>query len=125
MKGKVPVFSLPGNPVSSLLTFEEFVRPALLRMMGHQAVFRPLFKGVLAEEVHKKAGKTNLLRVKVTRAGDLFALNSAGNQQTGMQRTLLAADAVGILAADRVHYKEGETIDFHFLHDSAMLLEWN
>ena len=42
VRGRTPVFSLPGNPVSSLLTFEQFVRPALLRMMGHRRVFRPL-----------------------------------------------------------------------------------
>ena len=37
-----PVFSLPGNPVSTLLTFDQFVRPALLRMMGHRDVLQPL-----------------------------------------------------------------------------------
>jgi molybdopterin molybdotransferase len=123
MKGAKPVFALPGNPVSSLLTFEEFVRPALLKMMGHRAVFRPHFKGVLGETVRKKAGKANLLRIKVSREGELFRVGSAGVQQTGLQRTLLAADAVGILPADRTLFNQGEEIVFHFLHDSALLQE--
>ena len=52
-KDGVPVFSLPGNPVSALITFEAFVRPALLRMMGRKRVLRPLVKATLAAEVRK------------------------------------------------------------------------
>jgi len=122
VKGCVPVFSLPGNPVSSLLTFEEFARPALLRMMGHAAVFRPLFKGVLAEDVSKKEGKSSLVRLKVHRDGALFRLTSAGNQQTGLQRTLLNADAVALLPAESTLFRKGEEIAFHFLHEWSMLV---
>lgn len=122
MKGEIPVFSLPGNPVSSMLTFEEFARPALLRMMGHQAVFRPLFKGVLQEDVSKKEGKSGIVRLKVQRDGDLFLLKSAGNQQTGIQRTLLHADAVAILLSEKTLFRKGELIDFHFLHDMSMMI---
>jgi len=121
LEGDKPVFSLPGNPVSSLLTFEELVRPALLRMMGHAAVLRPHFKGVLEEDVSKKGGKANLLRVKARKDGDVFSLSSAGNQQTGIQRTLLHADAVCILPSEATLLKKGELVDFHFLHDSALM----
>jgi len=121
MKGNVPVFALPGNPVSSMLTFEEFARPALLKMMGYSAVFRPLFKGILAEDVSKKEGKASIVRLKVQRDGDIFKLKSAGNQQTGLQRTLLNADALAVLPAARTTFLKGETIDFHFLHDLSML----
>jgi len=123
MKGDIPVFSLPGNPVSSLLTFEAFARPALLRMMGHSAVFRPLFKGVLAEDVSKKEGKSAIVRLKVQRDGDVIRLKSAGNQQTGLQRTLLFADAVAVLPAERTIFRKGESIDFHFLHEWSLLME--
>jgi len=119
LKGDKPVFSLPGNPVSSLLTFEELVRPALLRMMGHAAVLRPYFKGVLEEDVEKKAGKAALFRARVWKDGDVFRLSSAGNQQTGMQRTLLHANAVCLLPSEMNLLKKGELIDFHFLHDSC------
>ncbi len=122
LKGYTPVFSLPGNPVSSMLTFEELVRPALLRMMGHTAVLRPHFKGILAEDVHKKEGKATLLRVKICKEGDTFRISSAGNQQTGIQRTLLHADAVCLLPSEVTLLKKGESVDFHFLHDSAMMM---
>jgi len=122
LKGDKPVFSLPGNPVSSLLTFEELVRPALLRMMGHTAVLRPRFKGVLEEDVEKKAGKATLLRVRVRKDGDVFRLSSAGNQQTGMQRTLLLADAVCLLPSEATLLNKGELLEFHFLHDSSLMM---
>jgi len=105
-----------------MLTFEEFARPALLRMMGHSAVFRPLFKGVLDEDISKKEGKSAVVRLKVKRDGDVYRLQSAGNQQTGLQRTLLHADAVALLPAESTILRKGESIDFHFLHEWAMLM---
>ncbi|MDO8562614.1 MAG: molybdopterin molybdotransferase MoeA [Candidatus Limnocylindria bacterium] len=53
---RTPIFGLPGNPVSALLTFELFVRPALLRMAGRTSVHRPRARAVLVEDVEKPAG---------------------------------------------------------------------
>jgi len=77
---------------------------------------------VLEEDVAKKAGKATLFRVKVRKDGDVFRLSSAGNQQTGMQRTLLLADAVCLLPSETTLLKKGELIDFHFLHDSSLMM---
>ena len=49
IQGK-PVFGLPGNPVSSMVSFEQFVRPALLKMMGHRQIFRPCIEAMLNED---------------------------------------------------------------------------
>ncbi len=65
MKEGKPVFSLPGNPVSTMITFEELVRPALLRMMGHRRVIKPYVQATLRAEVRKKAGKVHFLRVRI------------------------------------------------------------
>lgn len=56
MKGETPVFSLPGNPVSTLLTFEEYVRPALLKMMGHRRPVRPFFESYPLRRGAEEAG---------------------------------------------------------------------
>jgi molybdopterin molybdotransferase len=58
-----PVFSLPGNPVSAMITFEEMVRPALLKMMGHQKVLRPLVNAILREDIVNKSGRVFFSRV--------------------------------------------------------------
>src|SRR5512139_955888 len=59
------VFALPGNPVSSLITFEVFVRPAIRKMTGHACPVKPAVKASLAGPVAKKAGKTQLFRVTI------------------------------------------------------------
>src|SRR5262249_22882362 len=53
---RVPIFGLPGNPVSALLTFELFVRPALLRMSGRSKLQRPRAKALLLDDVEKPKG---------------------------------------------------------------------
>ena len=106
-----PVFSLPGNPVSALITFEAFVRPALLRMMGRKRVVRPLVKAILTGEVRKKPGKVHFLRVGIeVRDGEYFA-TSAGDQNTGILRTMVLADALAVLPADRTSFAAGEKVD--------------
>jgi molybdopterin molybdotransferase len=116
MCGNVPVFSLPGNPVSTMITFEEFVRPALLKMMGYSEVFKPLFSGRLLSPVKKKPGRLQLLRVIVgsTAEGQL-TLVSAGDQNTGIMRTMSAAQGIAYLEEDAGNYECGDIVQFHLL----------
>jgi molybdopterin molybdotransferase len=115
MKDGKPIFSLPGNPVSTMMTFEEFVRPALLKMMGHKRVIKPFLSAVLQDEVRKKAGKTNLLRVRLRIADGKYLAYSSGNQNTGMLKTMLLADAIAVLPAKRTLFSRGDEVDVHIL----------
>jgi molybdopterin molybdotransferase len=113
-QGKV-VFALPGNPVSSMLTFEEFVAPALLKMMGHRECVKPLFPAELQGEVRKKAGVTQLLRVRLEHANGKCQAWSAGKQETGLVKTLMEADAIAVLAAESEVIERGEEVLVHLL----------
>jgi molybdopterin molybdotransferase len=62
---RTPVFGLPGNPVSALVSFEAFVRPALRRMIGAPVVTRPLISAITAEELRSPAEKRSFLRVRL------------------------------------------------------------
>jgi molybdopterin molybdotransferase len=110
-----PVFSLPGNPVSAMITFEEMVRPALLKMMGHRKVVKPLVTATLQEEMRKKSGRVFFSRVRLERVNSKFLASNAGNQDTGFVQTLLHADALAVLPADRVSFAAGEEINVHIL----------
>ena len=67
----MPVFGLPGNPVSSLVSFEMFARPALRRMMGHQRLARPSVVAVTDTDLRRRAdGKIHLVRVIADYAAD-------------------------------------------------------
>jgi molybdopterin biosynthesis enzyme len=67
----VPVFGLPGNPVSSLVSFEMFARPALRRMMGHTRLARPSVVAIADADMRRRAdGKIHLVRVVADYADD-------------------------------------------------------
>jgi len=110
-----PVFALPGNPVSSMLTFEEFVAPALLKMMGHRQSVKPLFAAVLQTELRKNKGQTHLVRVKLEYSDGKYLAWSAGKQDTGLLKTMLEANAIAVLPAERELFEAGEEIQVHLL----------
>lgn len=115
MMGGIPVFSLPGKPVSTMMTFEEFVRPALLRLMGHRRVARPQLRAVLREAVTKKPGRIKYLRVRVELENGRYFAVTAGDQSTSMLRTMITANAVAVLSAERSEIAAGEEVDMHFI----------
>jgi molybdopterin molybdotransferase len=115
MKEGKPVFALPGNPVSSMLTFAEFAAPALLKLMGHREIVKPLFPAVLQSDLRKKKGQTALVRVKLECSQGRYMAWSAGKQDTGLVRTMMEANAVAVLPADRESFAAGEDVQVHLL----------
>jgi molybdopterin molybdotransferase len=123
VKDGKPVFSLPGNPVSTMIMFEEFVRPALLKMMGHKRVLKPFLRAILQNEVKKKPGKINFLRVRLRREKDQYLAYSSGDQNTGILKTMLKADAIAKLPAERTSFSPGEELEIHLLSGNVEMLE--
>ncbi len=115
LKESTPVFSLPGNPVSSMVTFEEFVRPALLKMMGHQHVIKPFIKAVMKEAIKKKLGRVQFLRVRIAKNGEHLLATSSGDQNTGILSTLLRSNGIAVLPADREQIQAGEEVNIHLI----------
>lgn len=116
LAGRTPVFSLPGNPVSSLVTFEVFVRPALRKMTGSLRPLKTPVKAILAGPVRKKPGKTQFLRVMIAPGEDGYFARAAGDQNTGILRTLVLADAIAVLPAERTEFAAGEKVDVLLLY---------
>lgn len=118
-----PVFSLPGNPVSSLLTFEEFVRPALLKMMGFRRVLRPLVTATLREGIKKKPGRVNFLRVALEEKDGEYIAWSPGNQETGYLKTLLLADGIAVIPKETEELKAGDRVEVQVIAGDGGLVE--
>jgi molybdopterin molybdotransferase len=116
LAGRKPVFSLPGNPVSSLITFETFVRPALRKMTGSRHPVKAPVKATLAEPVKKKTGKTQFLRVRIESGEEGYVARTAGDQNTGILRTLLLADGIAVLPRERTDFAAGEKVDVLLLY---------
>lgn len=121
VKGAVPVFSLPGNPVATLVTFEEFVRPALLKMLGQKQILKPLLRARLQEPARKKPGRAQFLRVRVQEENGVLIATSSGDQNTGILRTSLLANGIAILPAEHGDFAAGDEVEIHLLGRDA---EW-
>lgn len=115
LAGNKPVFALPGNPVSTSLSFELYVRPALRKMMGHLRLFRPTVHAVLTEDINKKAGRRNFIRGVVTRKGETLYAATTGAQGSGILRSMSAANGIIVLPEDTDHAKVGETVEVYLL----------
>jgi molybdopterin molybdotransferase len=93
-------FGLPGNPVSSLVSFELFVRPALLAMQGAREVQRPRAEVVLVRPARKQPGRAYYLRAALSRRGDVLEADLHGKQGSSMMSSLVGVDALVELAAE-------------------------
>ena len=97
--GGTPVFGLPGNPVSSLVSFELFARPALRQMTGHRELLRPEVPAVADEPlVRRPDGKLHLVRVLATVDDEgRVHVRSSGGQGSHLLRAMALANALALL----------------------------
>ena len=123
MKKTTPVFSLPGKPMSTMVTFEEFVRPALLRMMGHRRVIRPYVTARLRVDIHKKPGRVHCQSVRVEVESGRYIVISTGDHEEGRLRTMQRANAIAMLPKGPSLVAAGEEVAVHLLRGDLALLE--
>ncbi len=114
------VFGLPGNPVSAMVTFEEFVRPALRKLAGHAAWFRPRIEAVLGERLHKPAGRLHLVRVRLERQGGQVVATSTGNQSSGVLRSMALAQGLLVFPADATELPAGAAVQVQVLDEDFL-----
>ncbi len=114
------VFSLPGNPVAAMLTFDVLVRPALRKMGGRRDPHPARFAAILSEDVAPRADRLTLRRVRLERqsTGQLLA-TSAGPQATGFISTLSAADGIALIPAGTETLPAGTTVDVQLWRDDT------
>ena len=109
-----PIFGLPGNPVSSLVVFELFVRPALLKMAGHTELLRPTFKATLTESITNKDGRVNYMRAILKESNGQYTAETTGPQGSGILHSLVLANGL-ITIPSGVTLQAGEVVDAQFL----------
>ncbi|MGH7827314.1 MAG: molybdopterin molybdotransferase MoeA [Candidatus Binatia bacterium] len=96
--GHKPVLGLPGNPVSSAVSFLLYARPALLKMMGHRKLFLPVAKAILEHDVQKTGGLKEFIRCRIRRQNGKMYVSGTGTQSSGVLRSLSLAQ--GLVVAD-------------------------
>lgn len=96
----VPVFGLPGNPVSAVVTFEILVKPALRRMVGRHALYSPVVSARLADDVASRPGLTQFMRVRLEQTADGLVARLTGPQGSGMLSSIARADGLMVVPED-------------------------
>jgi molybdopterin molybdotransferase len=109
IEGK-PYFGLPGNPVSVFVSFEVFVRPAIMKMMGRSSVRRPEITATLTEEVSGPEAKTQFARVHVQRTADGWAATPTGARGSNLISTVTRANGLAIIPPGTAVAPQGEKV---------------
>lgn len=114
-----PWLGLPGNPVSTLVTFELFARPAIRKMMGHVLLFRRPMRVRLLEAVTITAPLVHFLRADVRAGEDGFVARLTGPQGSGLLSSMARANALLVIPPERARLEAGEVVDALLLRDDA------
>ncbi|MDP1593418.1 MAG: molybdopterin molybdotransferase MoeA [Gallionella sp.] len=119
------VFGLPGNPVSSMVCFEEFVAPSLRRMMGHARLFRRTVSARLAHPLKMRPGRTEFVRVQLTHDDAGYVASSTGTQSSGVLLSMARADGLLVMPSDSTGLAAGAQVTVQLLDGTAYQHETN
>jgi len=117
VEGK-PVFGLPGNPVSSMITFEQYVRPSILKMTGHKNLFRKVIKATVKEDIRKKEGLRYFIRAVVSYEDGRYTVVTTGEQGSGILKSMVLANGIIVLPEEITSVKTGDEVTVQLIDNS-------
>ena len=111
-----PFFGLPGNPVSAMVSFEVFVRPALRRMLGVEPLHRPMVRARLVGEVRKGPGKRQFARGRLRVESGTYVVEVFGGHGSHLLADYAGANTLVVLRENTTSLGDGDVVE-------CMLLE--
>ncbi len=114
----IPHLGLPGNTVSCMVSFELFVRPALLKMMGKKNLAKPAVEAIIEDNVKNDAGRRIYDRAIVERRDGHYYARLTGPQGSGILKSMALANGLVVIPEEKKAVKKGETVQ-------ALMLDWN
>ena len=115
---RIPHLGLPGNPVSSMITFEVFARPAIFKMMRKTNLTKPMVEAVLEDRVVNNDRRRVFTRVVIEKREGRYYARSTGSQGSGVLTSMSRANGLAIVPEDRAEVGPGEVV-------RVMMLDWN
>ncbi|NGZ01808.1 MAG: molybdopterin biosynthesis protein MoeA [Nitrospira sp. WS238] len=112
-------FGLPGNPVSSMVTFEQLVRPALLKMSGCRTYGRPVVQALFQETFSKRGDRRHFLRGVLTREDGVFKVRTTGDQGSGILTSMVKANCFIDVPVAVERLKPGDEVTVQLLAGEA------
>lgn len=115
--GGVPLLGLPGNPVSAMVSFELFARPAIFKMLGLEEWRRPTIEATLMNEVKRKDERRHYWRVRVQPEGGEYRAYLTGEQGSGILSSMVQANGLAIIPEEWSDVPAGSRV-------KVMMLDW-
>jgi molybdopterin molybdotransferase len=119
LKGKedkqIPQLGLPGNPTSAMVSFEQFGRPAILKMLGKKKWKKPTVTAVIEDSVRNRDGRRTYARAVVRKADDGYHAKLTGPQGSGILTSMALANGLVVVPEDVPLVKEGDTVQVQML----------
>jgi molybdopterin molybdotransferase len=120
LEGK-PLFGLPGNPVSSMVSFEQFIRPSILKMRGYPGIYRRAVRAEMTEGYKKKQGLKYFLRARVELRDGKYVAALTGEQGSGILKSMVLANGLVVLPENTTSVKPGDEVAVQLLDGSLDL----
>ncbi len=120
-RGETRFFGLPGNPVSAMVCFELFVRPALMRMTGREDRRRPRMNVYFDDDVRNEFGRMHAMRVSLERTEKGWRAESVGAQGSGLVSSLTKADALALIGPESKGVRAGDPVEAIVLREEVVL----
>jgi molybdopterin molybdotransferase len=114
----IPHLGLPGNPVSCMVSFELFARPALLKMMGKKNIAKPIVTAIMEETIENDAGRRLYNRAIVEKRDGYYYARLTGSQSSGILNSMSLANGLVIIPEEKKTVNKGETVQ-------TLMLDWN
>lgn len=113
--GKTLAFGLPGNPVSSMVTFEQLVRPAMLKMCGNQVLARPVVQAIFQEKFSKRPDRRHFLRGVLWMENGMLMVRTTGSQGSGILTSMVKANGLIDIPVEVEKLKPGDVVNVQVL----------
>jgi len=114
-----PVFGLPGNPVSVMVSIEEYVLPLLRKRSGFRGYHKRTYHGEITSDYQKKPGRVHFLRVIAYREGNSWKLHHPDSSGSGDLMSTVNVNALAIVDSDQLSIRAGETLPCHCFSSTA------
>lgn len=114
-----PVFGLPGNPVSVMVSIEEYVLPLLRKRAGCKGYHKRIYHGELTSDYRKKPGRLHFLRVIAYRESHTWKLHHPASSGSGDLMSTVNVNALALAGEDVVSLRSGDIMSFHFFYSTA------
>lgn len=115
--GGVPLLGLPGNPVSAMVAFELFARPAILKMLGKNRFQKPTIQATLVDEIQRKDDRRHYLRVMVEERGGEYLARLTGDQGSGILLSMVRAHGLAVIPESMRKLPAGARV-------TVLMLDW-